>query len=168
MRTRLKAEYVIGFDGSAHELWRDGEVVFSGNAIEFVGRGFQGRVDRTIDYGRAVISPGLIDLDALGLEREIGSLETGKKADVILVDLFKAHLVPLNMPVYRVTCFANGADVSTTIVDGNVLMEDRKVQTLDEVDVMEQAQVATDRMLARTGLGRLLEAPPTLWNAAHY
>ncbi len=66
MRTRLKADYVIGFGGSSHELWRDGEVVFSGDAIEFVGRGFPGAVDRTIDYGRAIISPGLIDLDALG------------------------------------------------------------------------------------------------------
>ena len=54
MRTRLKAEYVIGFNGSSHELWRDGEVVFSGDAIEFVGRGFGSPVDRTIDYGRAL------------------------------------------------------------------------------------------------------------------
>ena len=127
--------------------FRDAGVLPHGKVLEMV----------TIDAARA-----------LGLEHEIGSLETGKKADVILVDLFKPHLVPLNMPVYRVTCFANGADVSTTIVDGRVLMEDRKVSTLDEVDVMEQAQVATDRMLARTGLARLLEAPPTLWNSAHY
>jgi cytosine/adenosine deaminase-related metal-dependent hydrolase len=80
VRTRLKAEYVIGFDGSAHELWRDGEVVFSGNAIEFVGRGFPGRVDRTIDYGRAIVSPGLIDLDALGdLDSGVLTFDNGDK-----------------------------------------------------------------------------------------
>jgi cytosine/adenosine deaminase-related metal-dependent hydrolase len=127
--------------------FRDAGVLPHGKVLEMV----------TIDAARA-----------LGLEHEIGSLEVGKKADVILVDLFKPHLVPLNMPVYRVTCFANGADVSTTIVDGKVLMEDRKVRTLDENEVMEQAQAATDRMLERTGLARLLEPPPTLWNAAHY
>jgi hypothetical protein len=88
---------------------------------------------------------------ALGLEREIGSLEAGKKADIILVDLFKPHLMPLNMPVYRVTSFANGADVSTTIVNGRILMEDGKVLTVDQTAVMERAQAATDLMLERTG-----------------
>jgi cytosine/adenosine deaminase-related metal-dependent hydrolase len=121
-----------------------------------------------LPHGKVLEMVTIDAASALGLEHEIGSLEIGKKADVILVDLFKPHLVPLNMPVYRVTCFANGADVSTTIVDGKVLMEERKVCTLDEIDVMEQAQAATDRMLERTGLARLLEPPPTLWNAAHY
>lgn len=66
MRTRLTAEWVVGFDGRGHRLIDHGEVVFSGTRIEFVGRGFEGTVDRHIDYGRALISPGLIDLDALG------------------------------------------------------------------------------------------------------
>jgi cytosine/adenosine deaminase-related metal-dependent hydrolase len=43
---------------------------------------------------------------ALGVENELGSLEPGKKADVILVDMFKPHLMPFNMPVYRVAYFA--------------------------------------------------------------
>jgi cytosine/adenosine deaminase-related metal-dependent hydrolase len=105
---------------------------------------------------------------ALGLEAEIGSLEAGKKADVILVDLFKPHLMPLNMPVYRITSFASGSDVCTTIVNGKVLMEDGKVNTVDEAEVMELAQVATDRMLQRTGLQHLLTPPPTLWKVSHY
>ncbi|MBU3737503.1 MAG: amidohydrolase family protein [Rhodoferax sp.] len=105
---------------------------------------------------------------ALGLADDIGSLEVGKKADIILVDLFKPHLMPLNMPVYRITSFASGADVSTTIVNGRILMEDGRVLTLDETEVMEAAQAATDRMLARTGLHHLLDAPAHLWRAAHY
>jgi len=127
--------------------FRDAGVLPHGKALEMV----------TIDAARA-----------LGLEHEIGSLEAGKKADIILVDLFRPHLMPLNMPVYRVTCFASGADVCTTIVDGRILMEDGKVATLDEVDVMEQAQVATERMLERSGLQHLLESPPNLWRKAHY
>ena len=45
---------------------------------------------------------------ALGMESEIGSLEPGKKADLILIDMDKPHLYPLNMPVHRITNFAGG------------------------------------------------------------
>ena len=127
--------------------FRDAGVLPHGKVLEMV----------TIDAARA-----------LGLEAEIGSLEAGKKADIILVDLFKPHLMPLNMPVYRITSFASGADVCTTIVDGRILMEDGKVNSVDEVEVMELAQVATDRMLERTGLAHLLVPPATLWKVAHY
>jgi 5-methylthioadenosine/S-adenosylhomocysteine deaminase len=105
---------------------------------------------------------------AIGLGHEIGSLEVGKKADIIFVDLFKPHMMPLNMPVYRVTAFANGADVTTTIVNGQVLMHDGKVHTVDEAEVMEAAQRATDLMIQRTGFQHLLASPETLWRAAHY
>ena len=83
MRTRLKASCVVGFDGASHQLWRDGEVVFSGDTIEFVGHGFPGLVDRTIDYGRALISPGLIDLDALGdLDSGVLTVDNGNKLEM--------------------------------------------------------------------------------------
>ena len=127
--------------------FRDAGVLPHGKVLEMV----------TIDAART-----------LGLEHEIGSLEAGKKADIILVDLFKPHMVPLNMPVYRVTCFANGGDVTTTIVNGKLLMHGGKVLTVDEAEVMELAQVATDKMIERTGLQHLLESPANLWRAAHY
>src|SRR5437762_13659266 len=87
--------------------FRDARILPQGKVLEMV----------TIDAARA-----------LGLDRELGSLEAGKKADVILVDLFKPHLMPLNMPVYRIASFANGADVDTVIVDGRVLMEGREAR----------------------------------------
>jgi len=127
--------------------FRDAGVLPHGKVLEMV----------TIDAARAI-----------GMQDTIGSLEVGKKADIILVDLFKPHMMPLNMPLYRVTCFANGADVCTTIVDGKLLMEDGKVNTVDEAEVMEQAQQATDRMLARTGLQHLLDSPATVWHGSHY
>jgi cytosine/adenosine deaminase-related metal-dependent hydrolase len=68
---------------------------------------------------------------ALGMEKEIGSLEPGKKADVILVDIFKPHLYPPNMVVDRITSYANGNDVDTVIVDGEILMENNVVKTID-------------------------------------
>ena len=65
-RTRLRASHVLGFDGRGHVLWRNGEVVFEGDRILFVGRDFEGRVDEDIDHAQALIGPGFIDLDALG------------------------------------------------------------------------------------------------------
>jgi cytosine/adenosine deaminase-related metal-dependent hydrolase len=83
MRTLLKAGFVMGFDAGSHRLWRDGEVVFSGGRIEFVGRGFAGHVDRTVDYGRALICPGLIDLDALGdLDSGVLTVDNGSKLEM--------------------------------------------------------------------------------------
>ena len=66
MRTKLTADHVIGFDGRDHIILEKGEVVFEANTIIFTGHGFTGQVDRSIDYGHAVIGPGFIDLDALG------------------------------------------------------------------------------------------------------
>jgi cytosine/adenosine deaminase-related metal-dependent hydrolase len=55
------------------------------------------------------------------MEKDLGSLEARMKADAILMDMVKPHRIPLNMPVYRVACVANGADVDTVIVHGEVL-----------------------------------------------
>lgn len=83
MRTCLKASFVVGFDGASHALWRDGEVVFSGNTIEFVGRAFPGHIDRTVDYGQALIGPGLIDLDALGdLDSGVLGMDNGDRREM--------------------------------------------------------------------------------------
>ena len=89
---------------------------------------------------------------ALGLDDEIGSLEPGKKADVILIDMEQPHLYPLNMPVHRIVNFGSGHDVDTVIVNGKVLMQGRAVQSLNESEVLRRAQTATDVMLERTGL----------------
>lgn len=78
LRIGLKASCVVGFNGQQHELWRDGEVVFEGAHIIFVGRGFPGPVDQWIDYGNALIGPGFIDLDALGdLDSTVLTLDNG-------------------------------------------------------------------------------------------
>ena len=90
---------------------------------------------------------------ALGLEAEIGSLEPGKKADIILVDLMKPHLAPIGSPVRRLATFANGADVDTVIVDGRVLMAGRTVAGVDERAIIAEAGIAAARAAGRIGLG---------------
>lgn len=104
---------------------------------------------------------------ALGMEKEIGSLEAGKKADIILVDWFKPHLVPMNMPVYRLVYYANGEDVSTVLVDGRVLMRDRKVLTVDEEKILTAAQRESDLAVNRAGLKGLDALPEGFWGSTH-
>ena len=83
MRTLLTAEFVVGFNGTSHEVWRNGKVVFQDDKIEFVGRNFPGHVDKTVDYGRALIGPGLIDLDALGdLDSGVLGFDNGDKREM--------------------------------------------------------------------------------------
>lgn len=66
MKKKLKGRFVIGFDGTDHVIIRDGEVVYDGNEIIYVGKNYDGDVDMTEDVGNSVIMPGFIDLNALG------------------------------------------------------------------------------------------------------
>jgi len=74
----------------------------------------------------------------------------------------------MNMPVYRVTCFANAADVCMTMVGGRVLMEDRRVLSVDEQAILERVVEVSETMLERSGLRHLLEEPETLWGRSRY
>jgi 5-methylthioadenosine/S-adenosylhomocysteine deaminase len=85
----------------------------------------------------------------LGLGKKIGSLEVGKKADIIIVDFKKPHLTPLHNVVSHLVYSAVSSDVDTTIVDGKILMQGREVLALDEDKVLERAQKTSDDLLAR-------------------
>lgn len=86
---------------------------------------------------------------ALGLEKIIGSLEPGKRADIILIDFKKPHLTPQHNPYANIIYSANGSDVQTLIVDGRILMENREVKTLNEEEIMEKAQENAQNLLKR-------------------
>ena len=100
---------------------------------------------------------------ALGLAHEIGSLEVGKKADVVLVDMRKPHLYPPSMPLHKLTHFATAADVDSVIVDGQIVLRGRVSQTLDPESVLDGAAEAADRAITDAGLKDLLEEPQMLW-----
>jgi 5-methylthioadenosine/S-adenosylhomocysteine deaminase len=76
---------------------------------------------------------------ALGMDRLIGSLETGKRADVITVSMSAARQTPLYDPVSHLVYVTRGDDVRTTIVNGKVLMKDRQVRTLNPRGVVADA-----------------------------
>jgi len=110
------------------------------------------KLDPTVVPAQAVLEIATINgAIALGLQDGIGSLEVGKKADIVLVDMKKPHLAPLHNVISHLVYSAVGSDVDTVIVDGKVLMQEHKVLTLDEDEVLEDVQKASDDLLARGG-----------------
>jgi 5-methylthioadenosine/S-adenosylhomocysteine deaminase len=81
---------------------------------------------------------------ALGRGQRLGSIEAGKLADIIIVGMSKARQQPLFDPVSQIVYASRGDDVETTIVNGKVLMRDRKVLTMDEAAVLRDARAAAD------------------------
>jgi len=97
----------------------------------------------------------------LGIEDEVGALEVGKKADVIVVDYKAPHLMPIGRWLPKLIYSARGSDVIHTIVEGQVVMEDRVVLTMDEEKVMEEAIANRIDLVQRAGQEtRDLEAMP--------
>jgi 5-methylthioadenosine/S-adenosylhomocysteine deaminase len=83
---------------------------------------------------------------ALGLDGITGSLEKGKKADLILIDLNGAHLCPLPSVTAALVYAAQGSDVKTVICNGEILMEDRQLTGLDEEEIIAKARESAARI----------------------
>lgn len=97
---------------------------------------------------------------ALGLDDEIGSLEAGKKADLTVIRRHaKPHLSPGLKPVSDVVFCANGSDVDTVVVDGEVVMQDRRFPRLDEEYAMRRVAEIARRMVRDAGREELLRTP---------
>lgn len=102
---------------------------------------------------------------AIGLQSEVGSIEVGKKADMILVDFGKPHLTPFHNVIGHLVYSSFGSDVHTTIIDGKIVMEDRQVLTLDEEEVMREAQGEFER-LDKGGWNPTMENPSSSFRSA--
>ena len=96
---------------------------------------------------------------AIGWEDELGSLEVGKRADVVVVDLRQPHLVPNWMVVHRLIYEAVGNDVETVIVDGRVILDGRRVMTVDEEAALAEGEREARALVERGGLQAHLHAP---------
>ncbi|WP_338594275.1 amidohydrolase [Paenibacillus sp. Y5S-9] len=83
----------------------------------------------------------------LGLQDEVGMLEVGHKADLILIDLAKPHLQPVHEVESLLAYSVNGADVDTTIVNGQILMRGRKLLTIDEDELYREVKVRAKRIV---------------------
>jgi len=83
---------------------------------------------------------------------QIGSIERGKLADLIVIDLRRPHLVPVRNPVSNLVYAANGGDVDTVIIDGKIIMENRQMTTIEEEEVVQEAIEAGPLVDQRLGL----------------
>lgn len=87
--------------------------------------------------------------EMLGIGGEVGSLEPGKKADVITVDMINPYLTPTKDPLTSIILYGTSADIDTVIVDGNILKQDRGLVTIDIRRVLGEAQRRVDEIIER-------------------
>lgn len=83
---------------------------------------------------------------ALGIDTITGSLEVGKKADLIVIDIQKPHLTPMYNPYSHLVYAAGGHDVKHSVIDGKIVMEDRRLLTVDVEDVIRRAKEQAERV----------------------
>ncbi len=108
----------------------------------------------------------MVTIDAakcIGWDDEIGSLEIGKKADVITVNLNQPHLTPNYMPLHRLVYQAVANDVAHVIVDGELVMDGRNVLTVDENRVLDEANEEALSTVKRAGLDKYLQETEHYW-----
>jgi 5-methylthioadenosine/S-adenosylhomocysteine deaminase len=89
---------------------------------------------------------------AVGQESEIGSIEPGKQADLVLIDRAGSHLAPSPDPWSTIVYAARGTDVRTVVVDGEVLVHDFALTRMDAVEVSRTATASAAELARRAGL----------------
>jgi len=98
-------------------------------------------LDPTVMNAKTLVEMATIEgAKVLGLEKITGSLEVGKRADLIVIDTNKPHLVPMYNPYSHLVYAANGHDVKHSIIDGNLVMENRSLLTLDVEDIIGRSK----------------------------
>ena len=110
------------------------------------------RIDATVFPPEKALEMATLEgAKALLWEDEIGSLETGKKADIILIDTKRPNWVPMHSfsIVPNLVYSGDGADVHTVIIDGSVVMENRRIRTVDEDEILRKAQRASEKVLKK-------------------
>ncbi|HBI15718.1 MAG TPA: S-adenosylhomocysteine deaminase [Desulfobulbaceae bacterium] len=123
----------IGTDGSASN--NDVDMFGEMNTVAKIHK--VARMDPTaMDAATTVRAATIGGAAVLGADREIGSLEAGKKADLIVLDMNQPHLTPVYNPVSHLVYAARGADVIHSVIGGRVVMRSRTLVTLDEAAIL--------------------------------
>ena len=143
----LRADVAIGLgtDGAASNNDLD---MFEAMRMASLLHKLQSQDPRAVSAKTALEMATIRGARALGMESRIGSLEPGKRADLILVDVSGARQTPMYDPVSHLVYVSHGDDVRTTIVNGRILMRDRKVLTLNESEVIRDARAWADKVRA--------------------
>jgi 5-methylthioadenosine/S-adenosylhomocysteine deaminase len=104
-------------------------------------------MDPTVMDALTVLKMATIEgAKALGMDKLVGSLEVGKKADVIVIDVNKPHLTPMYNPYSHLVYSARGADVTHSIINGRLIMAERKLLTINLEILLEKANVLAKKI----------------------
>ena len=133
----------LGTDGAASnndlDLWE--EMDTAAKLHKLVSR------DPTVMSAKQVLEMATIGgARAIHMADEIGSIEPGKRADIIVVGMESAHQVPVYNVYSQLVYATKSSDVQTSIIDGKVVMENRHVMALDERSIREKANEYRDRI----------------------
>jgi 5-methylthioadenosine/S-adenosylhomocysteine deaminase len=134
----------LGSDWCSNDLWK-----FMRAAIE-IPRVQTGDVGLVSGYN-ALRMATMGGAKALGMESEIGSLDVGKKADVIIVDIDNPWCRPIRQQnlITNIVFNSNGSDVTDVFVDGRHVMQDRRVTTVDVPSILQETQTRAERIWAK-------------------
>jgi len=155
----------ISTDGNAPrfsmDLWKD---IYRAMLLQWMANGDMG----ALPAGRALRMVTIEAARAIGLGHLVGSLETGKQADIVAVDLRKPHLTPRVAIPNLLAYYVVGHDVDTVIVGGRVLMRDGQVLSVDPAAVVERGQAEAEAAFRRRSIDEYLTFDLTYWEAASY
>jgi 5-methylthioadenosine/S-adenosylhomocysteine deaminase len=118
------------------------------------------KLDPTVMSAETVIKMATMGgAGILGLDHLVGSIEAGKLADIIVVDLNQPHLTPLYNPYSQLVYAARGADVVTSIINGRIVMENRRLSTIDMPEVIRNVRKIASHIQEQTEASRRLQTP---------
>jgi 5-methylthioadenosine/S-adenosylhomocysteine deaminase len=138
----------LGGDSANSSNYLDAPRIMNALALGFK----DGRRDpRAITAEQVLELATLVGARALGLDREIGSIEVGKRADLVVFDTRRAEWRALLDPVNNLVYSADGRSVRTVVADGRVVVDDGHVTFADEAAVADRVQGLGEALLARTG-----------------
>lgn len=139
----------IGSDGASHgstDLLKEAKISYVGQISHF-GAAYY---DRHVVSDYDMVSMATIEgARALGMEQEIGSLEVGKRADIIMFSLKDPDVWPCYDPYYAIARCLSGGKTDTVVVDGQVIMKDAQIRAFDEESVWEKMILMADSMADR-------------------
>jgi len=166
--TALKLNYELSSKARFPEMWARGvNVSIGGDASDCSNFADMIRVmylaavlpkdyrnDPAISYAETAIEMATINgAKAMGMADEIGSLEAGKRADIIVLDMWRPEWVPNYSEIQNLVYSADGASVETVYINGRLVMDGRKVLTVDENEIIEKCLDLSQRLLERSGVG---------------
>ena len=126
------------------------------------------RNTRILPPGKALEMATIDGARALGLGKEIGSIEVGKKADMITIDLRQPHLYPPDMIPMRLVTNGSGKDVNDVVIDGRIVMRDRVMTTIDENAVLDQAVAMYHQTIERGSLQEMTKIHDHFWSQSTF